>query len=170
MAAFVFGASNEMEWLNLHASMLDSEQFIGAEPVDRATWLCLLRYCAGQENAGIIRDCQQWGDRKWQQLARVTLLEVRRESALWEWQQNDLRVWAYPVDKEMEVQRLRRQSKEAADVRWNGKNGHKKAKKPRRQKPNPYIDTVKHKDAHSEPLIPEKSRRLDPDSKAFRDT
>lgn len=96
-----------MEWLNIHASFLDSPEFIGSEPTDRATWICLLRYCAGQENGGIIADAGSWGDRKWQQLARVTLREVRRESALWKWEDGKLIVAAYPADKEELVKQRR---------------------------------------------------------------
>lgn len=155
-----------MEWLNLHSSVLDSEQFIGAEPLDRATWLCLLRYCAGQENGGVIRDCEQWGDRKWQQLARVLLSEVERESTLWEWDGPDLRVWFYPVEAETKVKRLRVQAKEAAESRWGGANGQKPPKaKAAKRKRKPKVDWKK-KDGHpGTDLIAEHSQRLNPASR-----
>jgi hypothetical protein len=89
-----------MQWLNLNSETLDSEEFVGSEPVDRATWLCLLRYCAGQENGGRIRDCKAWADRKWQQLCRVTKTEIERASKLWKWKGDDLIVFAYPSDQE----------------------------------------------------------------------
>lgn len=106
-----------MEWLNIHASFLDSEAFIGSEPIDRATWICLLRYCAGQENGGVITDADSWSDRKWQQLVRVTSREVHRPSALWKWQDGALIVVAYPSDKE-ELVRQRREN-----ARKNGRTG-----------------------------------------------
>lgn len=114
-----------MDWLNLHTSTLDSPQFLGCEPTDRATWLCLLRYCAGQENGGVIADCAGWADRKWQQLARVTYGEVKRPCELWHWKGNSLHVWAYPTDKEALVKKLRGNSKVAAKARWksHGRNG-----------------------------------------------
>lgn len=96
-----------MEWLNLHTSTLDSPQFVGAEPAERATWLCLLRYCVGQENGGRIALCRGWNDRRWQQLCRVMKREVIGPSDLWEWDGDDLVVWAYPVNKEEEVKRNR---------------------------------------------------------------
>ena len=96
-----------MDWINLHTSFLDSPQFLGAEPTDRATWLCLLRYCVGQENGGKITSALEWGDRKWQQLVRVTLKEVRRTTELWHWINGDLVVVAYPHDKEVEVKAKR---------------------------------------------------------------
>lgn len=96
-----------MNWLNIETSTLDSEEFVGSDPVARATWLCLFRYCAGQENGGTITDCRDWADRKWQQIVRVTRAEVETDSALWSWHGNDLRVWAYPADKEAEVQAKR---------------------------------------------------------------
>lgn len=96
-----------MEWLNLHTSTLDSPQFVGAEPEERATWLCLLRYCVGQENGGRIGLCRDWTDRRWQQLCRVTKREVVGPSDLWSWDGDDLTVWAYPLQKENEVKRNR---------------------------------------------------------------
>jgi len=96
-----------MEWLNIHASILDSEAFVGCEPVARATWLCLLRYCVSQENGGRITDCREWGDRRWQQTVRVTLPEVMQECPLWKWDGADLVVAFYPSDKEKEIQAKR---------------------------------------------------------------
>lgn len=106
-----------MNWLNLNVQTLDSPQFIGSEPTDRATWLCLLRYCMGQENGGTIIDCADWKDRKWQQLVRITKDEIARESELWMWDGESVIVWGYPNDKESEVQERRERAK------TNGKNG-----------------------------------------------
>jgi len=92
-----------MNWLNLNVQTLDSENFLGSDPTDRATWLCLLRYCIGQENSGIISDCKEWADRKWQQLVRVTKKEAERACGLWEWDGESLVVWGYPSEKEDEV-------------------------------------------------------------------
>lgn len=100
-----------MNWLNLNIQTLDSENFLGSEPIDRATWLCLLRYSIGQENSGIIADCREWGDRKWQQLVRVTKKEAMRQCDLWAWDGNDLIVWGYPVEKEDEIQQKRERAK-----------------------------------------------------------
>ena len=96
-----------MEWLNIHSSILDSEEFIGCEPTDRATWLCLMRYCSGQENGGIIVNCKDWSDRRWQQTVRITAVEVERICPLWKWSGSDLIVKFYPVDKELEVKAKR---------------------------------------------------------------
>lgn len=126
----VSGVFPDVQYLNLPTAVLDAPQFIGAAPVERATWLCLLRYCAGQENGGKIEKCGDWPDRKWQQLARVTLEEVKAECDLWEWTAIDeILVWAYPIDGQNNTQRLRKQSKLANEKRWNGKekkiNGHR---------------------------------------------
>ncbi|MBA3622983.1 MAG: hypothetical protein H0W48_00635 [Methylibium sp.] len=88
-----------MDWINLHVSVLDSPEFIGASPHERATWLCLLRYCVGQENGGVLEHCREWGDRRWQQQCRVTLREVRTKSDLWEWVEDRLVVRFYPLDE-----------------------------------------------------------------------
>ena len=102
-----------MEWLNLNiAKFLRSPEFIGADPTDRSTSIMLLGLCAAMENGGVIRDCAGWKCRKWQQLAGVTLAEVRRTTELWAWHGNDLHVHFYPVEKE-------------AEVRANRENGHK---------------------------------------------
>ena len=96
-----------MDWLNIHRTTLGSGQFLGCEPVQRATWLCLLAYCADQENGGRIEGAESWGDRKWQQIARVTYSEVHDDCPLWSWDGADLVVWAYPAEKEAEVRRNR---------------------------------------------------------------
>jgi hypothetical protein len=106
-----------MNWLNIETTTLDSEEFVGSEPINRATWLCLFRFCAGQENGGVIVCCKSWADRKWQQLARVTQSEVFAESALWDWVGNDLHLWSYPADKESEVKQRRERA------RTNGQRG-----------------------------------------------
>lgn len=114
----------DMEWLNLHASVLDSVEFVGCEPVEQATWLKLLRFAIGQENSGRITGCKGWKDRKWQQLARCTKREVGADCDLWEWDGDDLLVSFYPVEKETEVQTKR----EVARV--NGSKGGRPRKKP----------------------------------------
>lgn len=121
-----------MDWLNLHTKELDSPEVIGAEPIDRGTWLMLLRYCIGQENGGRIDACGTWKDRKWQQLVRVTLAEVKRESELWTWETNDLVVTHYPSEKEKIVQTKR----EIARV--NGTNGGR----PSKPTPEPILKPI----------------------------
>lgn len=100
-----------MDWLNIHRSTLASEEFLGCEPTHRATWLCLLAYCADQENGGTIQGADQWGDRKWQQVVRITKSEAMDVCPLWRWVGPDLVVWAYPAEKEAEVIRNRENGK-----------------------------------------------------------
>lgn len=97
-----------MDWLNIHTSVLDSAEFLTAEPVDRGTWLCLQRYCCGQENGGRITGAGSWTDRIWQQLAGVTLKEVRHSCQLWDWETDDLVVRFYNVETERKVQNNRK--------------------------------------------------------------
>ena len=96
-----------MDWLNLHTSTLDSPEFVRSDPVRRSTWLCLLRYCVGQENGGVIARCKSWGDTTWQQLCRVRLKEINLISELWSWDGDSLTVSFYPIEKEMEVRKNR---------------------------------------------------------------
>lgn len=107
-----------MNWINIECATLDSEWFKGEEPIDRATWLCLLRYCVGQENGGEIPGCKDWPDRKWQQLCAVTKEEVTRHSRLWFWNGESLRIWAYPSDAEAAVQKKREAGRKTALKRW----------------------------------------------------
>jgi hypothetical protein len=119
-----------MEWLNIHIpTIIRSPEFIGAEPVDRSTHIMLLAYCAQQENGGIILNCGGWKDRKWQQIAGVTLAEVRRPCDLWMWDEIGLHVHFYPVEKEREVRRKR------AIAKTNGRNSGG------RPRTNPDTDT-----------------------------
>ena len=93
-----------MDWINIHRTTLSTEEFLGCDPVQRATWLCLLAYCVDQENGGTIRDAGAWGDRRWQQIIRVTKAEAQDKCPLWSWDGLDLTVWAYPIEKEIMVQ------------------------------------------------------------------
>jgi hypothetical protein len=106
-----------MNWLNLNITTLDSPEFLGAEPVQRAAWLCLLRYCIGQENGGTIANCAGWKDRQWQQMARVTLDEVQQPGDLYRWEGDDVIVAFYPLEKEQEVKGKR------VTAAANGKKG-----------------------------------------------
>lgn len=96
-----------MNWLNIEIRLMRSPEYIGSEPIERATWLNLLAYCAEQENGGQIHGCASWKDRQWQQTCGVTAAEVRVDSALWHWEGDELIVWNYPIDKQAEVQAKR---------------------------------------------------------------
>lgn len=96
-----------MRWLNIEIATLRSPAFVGAEPVERATWLSLLAYCADQENGGVIKRCRDWKDRQWQQTCGITLLEAQLEAELWTWSGDDLRVAYYPKTKEEEIKAKR---------------------------------------------------------------
>lgn len=124
-----------MEWLNLHASVLDSIEFVGSEPVEQATWLKLLRFTIGQENGGRIEGAAGWKDRKWQQLTRCTRREVLADCDLWSWDGDDLVVAFYPTEKEAQVRakreagRLGGQAKTQAKTQASRENGAKGGRK-----------------------------------------
>jgi len=125
-----------MEWLNLHSSVLDSPEVVGEDPTNRATWLFLLRYCIGQENAGRIASARSWGDRKWQQLIRITKREVLRDSSLWQWDGDDLLVFAYPVERESLVKNKRDLA------RKNGRSGGRPKNNPDETQTKPTSEPI----------------------------
>lgn len=92
-----------MNWLNIHTDTLRSEEYLGADPVERATWLSLLGWCATQENGGLIKDAIEWKDRKWQQVCGITKTEVETKSELYSFIKRDLLVRYYPGDSEAAV-------------------------------------------------------------------
>lgn len=96
-----------MNYLNIHTDILRGSEFIGADPVERATWLALLGWCATQENGGVIEGCKNWKDRQWQQLAGVTAEEVKIESELYGFDGDDLEVYFYPIEAEAAVKAKR---------------------------------------------------------------
>ena len=73
-----------MNYLNLHTDFLRSVEYLGAEPIERATWLNLLAWCASQENGGVIENANTWNDRKWLQICGVTKEEAYLKSELYE--------------------------------------------------------------------------------------
>ena len=123
-----------MEYWNVHVSVLDSSEFVGADQIERGTWLCLQRFCVGQENSGLIRDCAKWKDRQWQQVCRVTLREVRRDARLFRWEGENLRVFYYPQEAEDTVKKKRLVAQE------NGKMGGRPPKNPEETHWKPTLD------------------------------
>jgi hypothetical protein len=112
-----------MNWINIETKTLRSPEYIGADPVQRATWLNLLGYCSEQENGGIIAGAKDWKDRRWMQTCGVTLSEVGADSELWAWAGDSLILWNYPVTKEHEVRAKRE----------GGKSGGKASGEARRE-------------------------------------
>ncbi len=113
-----------MNWVNIHTDTLRSEEYLGAEPVERATWLNLLAWCCSQENGGIIEGAKKWGERKWLQLCGITKEEATLVSKLYQFDnQGALVVTHYPLDKQEEVKHKREVAK------TNGKLGGRPKKK-----------------------------------------
>ena len=110
-----------MEYINLHVSVLDSEEFKGSSPTQRSTWLCLLRYLVGQEDGDTITLCAPWSDRKWQQVCAITLAEVKEECALWKWNGDDLVVNFYPHASEKATKSMRRGGRIGNQRLWGKK-------------------------------------------------
>jgi len=134
-----------VNYLNIHTDLLRSQEFLGAEPIERATWISLLGWCATQENGGVIEGCSEWSSRKWQQICGATKEEVETKSELYGFEDGNLMVFAYPKDKESEVKLKRKLGK---------KGGRPKKSKPDTKTQNSQKEAVSHEIANSpEPLI-----------------
>lgn len=120
-----------MQYVSVPVSVLNSTEFVGSEPVQRATWLCLVGFCCDQENGGVIEDCRSWTDRKWQQIAHVTKAEVSQASDLWRFDGENLEVFAFPVTVQTKLQEKRLHGHAAALKRWQ--NDKAKATEPIKQ-------------------------------------
>ena len=110
-----------MNWLNINLANLRSPAYLGATPVERATWLQTLAYCVDQENGGRIAGAALWKDRQWQQTCGVTAREVRAATRLITIEGDDVRVAFFPLEKQTEVQARRTAATDAANRRWHGK-------------------------------------------------
>jgi hypothetical protein len=109
-----------MQYLNLDCRLLDSVEYLACEPCERGTWLNLMRYCAGQENGGVIRGCREWKSRQWEQVVRITKDEAEKETALWHWEGVNMVVFGYPIEQQESTIRLRERGREAIKKRWKG--------------------------------------------------
>jgi hypothetical protein len=137
-----------MNWLNIYTPILRAPEFIGSDPVSRATWFSLLAYCVEQENGGRIPNCRDWKDRQWQQTAGVTADEVTAAIPLVVFDGADAVLWAYPSEKEAEVRHLReigksRSAAKVAAAKANGNLGGRPTVNPTQtqQKPNGHNPT-----------------------------
>lgn len=96
-----------MNWCNLRTEVIRSPEYVGSEPIARATWLNVTVYCCEQENGGRIKGAKLWKCRQWQQTCGVTLEEINASTKLLTWVGEDLLVWNYPKKKESIVKKRR---------------------------------------------------------------
>lgn len=96
-----------MNYLNIKLTVLRSPEFVGSDPIARATWLSVSGYCADQENAGRICSCKSWGERRWAQTCGVYRKEIDASGSLLRWDGDDLIVFGYPADQEGVIQAKR---------------------------------------------------------------
>lgn len=112
-----------MEWLNIKIATLRAPEYIGSKPVERATWINVFAYSCEQENGGRLAGAASWKDRQWQQACGVTSREVRAADKLLRVEGDDVLVYAYPLEKQAEVQARRIQAGDAARRRWGDRLG-----------------------------------------------
>ena len=96
-----------MNWLNLPVAILRDPNYVGSNPTQRATWLNLLIFSVELENNGRISGAKLWKSRQWQQTCGVTSREVHGANKLVSFDGDDVIVYGYPTDKELEVKAKR---------------------------------------------------------------
>lgn len=106
-----------MEFINIPTALFSSPEYIGAEPIQRATWISLLAWCCEQENGGIIEGCRSWGMRRWMQTCGVMDKEVMNGGELYHFDGDNLVVFGYPGGIQELLERKR------VIARENGKLG-----------------------------------------------
>ena len=130
-----------MNWLNLQTSVIRSPEYVGCDPIQRATWLNLMIYCAEQENGGVIPDCKSWKDRRWQQTCGVTKSEADDDCDLWSFDGENLILWGYPVEKQEEIQRNRESGHRGGKARSDAKIEAAKANGSKGGRPKTQAET-----------------------------
>lgn len=139
-----------MNYLNIPTEVFRAEEFIDAEPVERATWIALMGWCASQENGGVISDCRGWSDRKWQQLAGVTKDEAWLSCGLYSFDGDDIVLRFYPKEQE-EAVRIKR------EVGKRGGRPPKRPQPPKKPTEQPTPEPAETKDSQSKEPSPEPS-------------
>lgn len=109
-----------MEYINIPLYVIRSNEYIGADPTQRATWLSLVAWSCDQENMGRIAGARSWGDRRWMQSCGVMASEVAESCGLFHWDGDDLVISFYPADAQREIERKRE------IARINGRKGGRK--------------------------------------------
>lgn len=109
-----------MEYINIPLYVIRSNEYIGADPTQRATWLSLVAWSCDQENMGRIAGARSWGDRRWMQSCGVMASEVAESCGLFRWDGDDLVISFYPADAQREIERKRE------IARANGRKGGRK--------------------------------------------
>lgn len=109
-----------MEYINIPLYVIRSNEYIGADPSQRATWLSLVAWSCDQENMGRIAGARSWGDRRWMQSCGVMASEVAESCGLYHWDGDDLVISFYPADAQREIERKRE------IARANGRKGGRK--------------------------------------------
>lgn len=130
-----------MEYINIPLYVIRSNEYIGADPTQRATWLSLVAWSCDQENMGRIAGARSWGDRRWMQSCGVMASEVAESCGLFHWDGDDLVISFYPADAQREIERKRE------IARANGRKGGRKPT------PEPMPETNVGSDVGNQPRI-----------------
>lgn len=90
-----------MHYLNLSMDYLEGEDYAGADFVDQAVAVALLKYCGKHENSGRITGARLWKSGKVERVLHVPHEVIHKgDGSLWTFEGNDLVVHYYPIEQE----------------------------------------------------------------------
>lgn len=152
-----------MIYLNLHLPSLRSPEFVGSEPLERATWVCLIAYCCEQENGGIIKGAAKWTDRQWQQTCGVLLSEVQFSKTMITMEGDDVSVLFYPLEQEIFTKKKREIARENGLKGGRQKNPERTDKEPTLVPTlPPTLESVREKKEKSKSKSKSKEKEIPP--------
>jgi hypothetical protein len=122
-----------MKYANIDLAVFDQREFLEATHEQIGIWLLLYRYCATQENNGIIVSSKDWPDSHWKRLFNCTREQVHPECPLWRFTIAGALIIEFYNSKAQEFAQRRRATSRIAGqqstpakreaVRENGKKG-----------------------------------------------
>lgn len=97
-----------MNYCPIYQTVAGSEEFLEASMTQQGIWVNLLFYCSRVENYGRIVGFGGWTARKVMRVLRVPLAKIKAKCALWVMEGDDLLVFGYPVEQQVNLEYRRK--------------------------------------------------------------